>query len=326
MPLHRFASLPNYAHHIEPVWQALPEELRGESWAPVGRPWGIPLRVPSRTPPGPVLVASFADARAMSRRDLVLVDHGAGQHYPGDPRAFDNGSYAGGGGLDSVRLFLTPSERVADRWRASYPGVPAVAVGCPRLDVLRRARPPRGKGPVVVITWHWDCALCPETQSALRHYWRGLEPLRDALRALGGELWGSAHPRAWSALERLYGHLGIHAVRDIDEVLGAADVLVFDNTSAGLEAASLDIPVVVLDAPWYRKNVTHGGRFWDWADVGVRISEPDQLVPAVLEALMDPPEVANRRRDVALDVYAYQDDRASERAAAAIVDVLGPVA
>ena len=89
-----------------------------------------------------------------------------------------------------------------------------------------------------------------------------------------------------------------------------------DNSSIGWEFLSLDRPVVWLNAPWYRRNVNYGLRFWDFADAGVQVEEPHDLRFAITEALMDTNRA--RRREAVADIYAYTDGRASERAARAI--------
>jgi CDP-glycerol glycerophosphotransferase (TagB/SpsB family) len=126
----------------------------------------------------------------------------------------------------------------------------------------------------------------------------------------------------WRTLHRRWNELGVESTPDLGDVFDRASVLVADNTSAMWEAASLDIPLVILDAPWYRLHVDHRLRFWEFADAGVRIGDPADLVGAVELALTDPPEVAQRRREAAEAVFAYRDGKAAQRAAEAILCVL----
>lgn len=311
-----YASLPHYRHHLEPVWQALPAEVRGRVWDPrTWRAWEVPHdRV--------VMVAGMADHHHVAPRATVLVEHGAGQTYDGDARSAGHGSYAGGDGLERVVLFVCPSERVAARWRAKY-SAEVVVAGSPRLDQLTRvtrvadARNARA----VALTFHWNCSLVPETRSALPHYHRALAGIVAELRAHEVGLIGHAHPRMAATLEPIWRRNRVRWVPDFEDVVAGADLLVGDNTSALYEWAALDRPVVVLNAPWYRRHVSHGLRFWDLVP-GVQVDEPEGVVPAVLGELADPPRSAALRAAATAGVYARADGQAAARAAAAIVEAL----
>lgn len=325
MTVHLYASKPHYAEHLWPIWNAIPAELRGESWSPRSSCWwGSPLPHPRVRPPGHVMVAAFADARKMAPRRLVYVEHGAGQTYDGDTAGRGNGSYSGGDGLDAADLFIAPGEHVARRWRQRYDRPVSVA-GCPKLDdwhACRRGHRATGARPLVAVTFHWECSLVPETLSARRHYEDALTSLRDAVRACGGELLGHGHPRAWGSLRALWASLGVPHTPHLADVLDQADLLAGDNTSALYEFASLDRPVVVLNAPWYRRDVDHGLRFWSHVP-GVEVDEPDLLADTVINALTgDTPTTTSLRRRAVDHVYAHRDGRAAERAAAAIAEVL----
>lgn len=262
----------------------------------------------------------------MSPRPVVYVEHGAGQSYDGDPRSAGHGSYSGGKGLDRVVLFIGPSEHVSARWRERYPSTPAVAVGCPKLDARFSRLSERARAyderRVAAITFHWDCALVAESTSAWRHFDRALPGLVSWAREHDVELLGHGHPRLWRTIAPRWRALGVEPVESFDAVLDRADVLVFDNSSAGYEFASLDRPVVVLNAPWYRRDVEHGGRFWQCADVGVQCDEPHELIAAVERALLDEPTVRANRERIVSQVYSMRDGRASSRAADAICDAL----
>jgi hypothetical protein len=214
-------------------------------------------------------------------------------------------------------LFICPNEAVAVRNRTYYPAARSVVVGCPRLDSWHR-RPPKSRStpPVVALSFHWDAAsVCPEARWAWPHY-------KSALLAIAKDkrwrLLGHGHPRALGELRGAYAACDVPVVERFDQVMEQADVYVCDNSSTIFEFASLDRPVVVLNAPWYRREVRHGLRFWDASEVGINCSEPDEVTAAIALALEDhPAQQEARRRAVAL-AYAYTDGRAAQRAARAI--------
>lgn len=269
-----FASAQHYADHLEPLWSDCP--IRGTF---------------HRQPPGPggpIVVASYKDLRTARRagRPVVLAEHGTGQSYLGTT----NGSYIGAPDRAGVIAVLVPGAAQAARHLAAHPTVPAHVTG-----VRPAASPGPGDG-TVAISFHWDCQVVPETRSALRWY-------RPALAALAGAvpLIGHAHPRHMAQVARLYERLGIEPVASFHEVCERADIYAVDNSSTLYEFAALDRPVVVLNAPWYRRDVHHGMRFWDHADIGVQVDDPAGLVGAVLSSDVDP--CAARRRAVVNEVY-----------------------
>lgn len=329
-----YASLAHYRAHLAPVWAELEE--RGLTGAWYGRLPDPPLR--SRTSDGPILVAGFADY-LRTTGPVVFVEHGAGQSYDGDSSVVGNGCYSGGDDLDRVVLFVCPNEQVAARWRGRYPSTPAVAVGCPKLDRwhgrLSSTRCPessrvlvpverdglRGPARVVAVTFHWQCPLVPETLSAWPYYNRQLTALRDWCADEGVILLGHGHPRLWGAIERRWRSLGVERVRDFDEVLDRATLLVGDNTSALPEFASTGRPVLWLNAPWYRRDVHHGGRFWQWPAGQVTVDEPGQLIDGVQAALGDSTHARQSREAMVRSIYAHVDGLAARRAADAIQEV-----
>lgn len=279
-----YARRPHYAAHLAPIAAHLPADL------------------------DVALAASYLDlchARRAGERRIVLAQHGAGQSYS-DRHA----AYPGGEDNGDVGLFLVPNEHAAGRWRAAYPDARVEVVGCPRLDDLP-ARPGR-PGRTVAFTFHWDASHHPEAASAFAWY-------RDMIPAVAREfpVIGHGHPRRRD-LPRWYAKRGIRHVPDFDDVCREADVLVFDNTSAGFEFAATGRPVVVLNAPTYRRDVSHGLRFWDAAHVGVQVDSPHDLLPAIRRALEYRPEDIAAREDALEEVYTYRHG-AAKRAADAIV-------
>jgi hypothetical protein len=154
-----------------------------------------------------------------------------------------------------------------------------------------------------------DGGAAPEARTAFPHY-------AAAIPKLPFRMLGHGHPGIIAQLMLFYREHQIEWTPSFAEVLDRADVLVFDNTSVGFMFAATGRPVVVLDAPWYR--TAWGGRFWDWADVGVRIAEPSQLEGAINAALEDSPTLARKRTSISEAIFGPLDGKATERAVTAI--------
>lgn len=262
-------------------------------------------------PPDVAVVAGYTDVRAAVRAGysrIVRMEHGIGQSY-----TLPYPGYPGGKGNDEVGLFLTPNEHAAQRWRQEYPRTRVEVVGCPKLDWLPRRYPPSGAGPVIAFAFHFDLYLCPETRSALPWFRPAIE-----LVARTWPVVGHGHPRR-SDLAKMYAKEGVTYVPRFDDVCRTADVLVGDNTSVLYEFASTGRPVVVMNAPVYRRHVRHGLRFWDAAQIGVMVEAPEGVPDAISRALeVWKDDVASR--EAALDLaYAFRSG-APERASEAIRD------
>ena len=318
--------------HLAPVWRLLPPQHRGRfltdaSLIEHARGRRVEAEaidaetlrrrsLPPKADPGPgpaAFVVSIGDtkiARRLGYRRFTFMEHGAGQAYLGDHAGIRHPSYAGGADREDVELFLVPNEYSASLWRQAYPTAAVRIVGCPRLEDL----PARelGPGPVVAISFHWPAFVSPEAGTAIGHYMRVLPELAAAFTVIG-----HAHPKAdWQQrVARYFRRAGIPRVEDFDEVCRRADLYVCDNSSTLFEFAATGRPVVVLNQPAYRRAVDHGGRFWDWATVGVQVDQPDELVAGVRRALEDPPEVAAERDRVLELVYPVREGPAPAAAA-----------
>jgi len=327
----------HFLDHLAPVWRALPAELRGaflvdESLVERAERLAIGAegrsgreiraaarRAPLASPgPGPAaLVASYGDikvGRRLGYRRFTFLEHGAGQSYEGDRRHGRHGSYAGGEDREDVELFLVPNERTADRWRQAYPAARVAVVGSPRLETLPAREPDPDPRPVVALGFHWECTIIQETRSAFGWYRSVLPEIARRFRVIG-----HGHPRAADWLRRHYRRAGIEWVPEFEDVCRRADLFVCDNSSALFEFAATGRPVVVLNAPWYRRNVDHGLRFWEAAGVGRQVDRPEELAAAIAGALVLDDQAA---RDAALRiVYTYRQG-ATERAASAVEEWL----
>lgn len=315
------ASARHLVDHLLPIWNALPEDVRGTFTVPHR---GLAKQLPgvtfgeARNIGGLTLIANRHDLTQIHpKRPVAYVEHGAGQTYRDHP---SHPSYSGGTHRAQVVLFLTLNETTAARERAAYPKARVEVVGSPRLDVLTSRRAAAGSTscpgscrPVVAFAWHWDLALVPETRQTFT-FWR------PALRGLTEkwEVLGHGHPRIFASLVPHYERMGIEAVEDFGEVVWRADVLAFDNSSAGYEAAALGIPVVALNSPKYRRDVEHGLRFW--SDVPGPQCDEHEALPGVLDFSL---------RQGAWPVRVYPPatrGRAAQLAADAIVGILSETA
>lgn len=274
MLLDALATEPQYLVHVLPAWLAV--ESRGTLWTSTD----AAAEVVRRAHPGedvrvlqggelprPVLVASYRDHGVARRRRapaVAYMEHGTGQSYAGDRRWAAHPAYAGGGGHEGVGLILAPNVPAALRWTARYPGVPVHVIGATRL----LPPPEAGGAPLLVVSFHWQGAI-PELRGALQHY-------RPRLRLLAGALpmAGHAHPRFAKVARRVFQAAGIPFLDSLEEVAARATVYAVDNSST-LWELGLTRPVIALNAPWYRRDVDHGLRFWSHA--GLQADDPDVL-------------------------------------------------
>lgn len=314
MKIHVISSLPHYHRHIDAVWKHLPAEFQGE--VVLGRR----ARLDNIPPEDVVMIGGAYDLGRTDAR-VIYVEHGAGQSYNGDPsdRAYQHSNYAGGKHPRNVIGYISPRDDVAKSW-----GRPAFAAGCPALDGVaarRQATYPHK----VVFTFHFDARITAESRSAREHYLDGLTTMFAHVRnQISGDWipYGHGHPRDPQA-KHIWRNLGIVEI-DLDEVLETASLLVADNTSVMYEAAALDIPVIALNAPWYRKTIHHGLRFWDFVP-GQQIGDPYEFVDIALGRYADDRQWKQWRQEVTEHVYAVDPKKAMAGPAAAawVCDLLG---
>ncbi len=108
-------------------------------------------------------------------------------------------------------------------------------------------------------------------------------------------------------------------VRLIDDLtcgMVMADVMISDVSSAMMEFAALEKPVVLFDNPnWrYYKNFNPNDIDFRWRDIGIRAKSVSELRPAVLRSLDNPREFAEKRRYYTDQIFTNKyDGKASER-------------
>src|SRR5574338_484419 len=279
MQVDAYATMDHWFEHVASLWKHLEPDFRGSIYMGSYDLCSVASRADVAAiaihPPRsnrPILVASWRDAQRCLRagRRVILMEHGMGQHFVGS----DNPSYSGSSEHAKLALRLVPNEYAAERHRAALPSVPVEVIGCPKMDELIQTPPPaRG---MVALSNHWggSTTSVPEMGGA----WDVWHQHYAAIPAAHPGALGHAHPKLWPTMHRTLANLGFEPVRWCADVARRADVYVCDGVSTLFEFAALDRPVVVLNPPHFRKDVEHGGRFWEWADIGVQVDDPTDIV------------------------------------------------
>jgi len=304
MKIHAVGSLPHYRDHVEATWQHLPDALKGE------QSWGRGASVPrSADPRDLVMVAGYYDVDRARGHNVIYVEHGAGQSYYSE-NGKPHPAYHGSEHPDNVVVYLSPNQKVADSWDR-----PAYAIGAPVCDPYPLITD--NQRPVVAITFHWDCTLFPETRSALDHYQKHLGRLVRFLREQGFDVLGHHHPRD-PRLPIIWRNLQVRPAT-VHEVRRSADILVVDNSSLAYEMLYLNRSVVTLNAPWYRREVEHGLRFWEHVP-GQAVDEPEELFDIDWQSFVATPGMPPMSAVPALAAYgnAMSDGGDGIRAAASV--------
>lgn len=294
-----YTSERHYIDHVANVWLALEPSLRGTFWVKNlelqehADRLGVSAEVGSPSS-NLTLVASYGDYKKTSGK-VIYMEHGIGHSYSnGHP------SYAGGSSKDRVVLFLCQHDLTAEKNKKVYPQAKVEVIGTPKLDNIK----PRGiEGRTVAISWHWDCQIAPETKSSLPYF----RPLINLLqKAPDIELIGHAHPKVSfnRVMQRYYADHGVEYVHDFQEVLDRADLYIIDNSSSAYEFAAAGRPVIHLNAPWYRKDVNHGIRFWDYLP-GPTADKVHEVMPLVREILDNPDLYEAQRKEVVKKLYPH---------------------
>lgn len=287
MKVHALASLPNYMEHVDAIHKHLPDEIRGETRygaRTTARGWHDGDDI--------VMVGGYYDIDRVPTNRIIYVEHGAGQSYKGDSRAREHPAYHGTPHHpDRVIAYISPRQEVADSWNK-----PAFAAGAPVCDEFCTKFP---TPPVAAVTFHWDARrICPEAGSALEHYVEHLGDIYDRLEEQGFIVLAHHHPRDLR-LAAMWRHVRVKRppidVVPVADVRRYADLLICDNSSLMYEMDYLGRNVVALNAPWFRREVDHGLRFWDWK--GPMVDSPEELLSYDFE------DICYRPGFNALDAY-----------------------
>jgi hypothetical protein len=297
----------HYKDHLQPIWDALPDDAKG-SWF---------QHAPPEKPTGNItLVCSYGNTRLLGDQPYAYIEHGVGfSFFDVNAESFHK-AYVGAKKRDGAVLLLNNNELTQDLNAKGNPGVRNVIVGTPKMDAWASRSWDKPEDPVAVYSTHWDYNIFPETRSAHKEFRWALRP----------DVWsdrftwnGHCHPRGWAIVKNDYQNFYIPAIQNFSDVLDQGSVYVADATSTLYEFAYTGKPVVTLNASFYRRDVKHGLRFWDYIP-GLQ-ADDWQDVRSAVERSLDGEGEKDRARAVDV-VYPIRDGTASKRAADALCELL----
>lgn len=300
-----FAREPHHKEHALAIYNALPPELKGDFIV-------NPADLKRLT-----AVFCYKDLKAAGRAGVKTIysDHGAGFYFN-----TEHPSYAGSTAFrDSIVLRLSPNENHAKKEREVL-DCPVEVIGVPKLDKYFKTVKPVLDRPYkrkkVAVSFHWDCKVNWATSSAYRYYIDHLWRLTDKYEVIG-----HGHPRIINKLAKYYQKQGIKVVTDFGYILKNADVYINDSSSTLFEFAAMNKPVVLLNCPNYNKLENHEGcpRFWKHANIGPQVDTPDQLLPAVEEALNNRGRYLPQQRIATEEIFSFTDGECAQRAVQSII-------
>lgn len=212
---------------------------------------------------------------------------------------------------------------------AGYPKVDRLVDGSLNVSRLKRELELDASRTTVVYAPTWS------PHSSLNLYG---EAILDRLSDAGFNVLVKLHDRSydlnprgsggvdWAArLSRYQGHPRVRVVSDPDSTpfLAASDVMVTDHSSVGFEFALLDRPIVVMECPQLiaTARIT-ASKVVELRSAAEVVNSVDGLVPAVMRQL-EAPTLHSAERQALASRYFYQPGTATNRAAAAIYEVLG---
>lgn len=267
MKLHMVASQPHYHDHLRAIWKHLPEDIQGLEV--IGNHGRLPHNI---APNDCCIVASYDDLDRTAGLPTIFVEHGAGQRYAGLAERVR--PYYGGPMPDNVIGYVGPRQECVDEFVAQ--GIEGIAAGSPICDNFELY----GDERTAVITFHWNAVrVCPEAMGAYPHYaGDSLARIVRTLRENDWEVLGHRHPRLIHPVN-LWTRLGVTEV-DAATARRRATLLISDNTSFAYEMAYLARQNICLNAPWFRRDVEHGLRFWS-NPPGPMVDSPGELVEMI---------------------------------------------
>jgi hypothetical protein len=154
------------------------------------------------------LVASWGDYRKTTG-PVVYMEHGIGHSYGNK-----HPSYVGGAGKDRAVMFFNQHELSQRKNGVAYPKTPGYIIGTPKMDTV--VPHPVTDKKIVCISFHWDCAVSPESRSAYSFYAKTVLKLAKSTKY---HLIMHGHPHMFGAWQRMIQRLGVEFYEDFNDIL-----------------------------------------------------------------------------------------------------------
>jgi hypothetical protein len=229
-------------------------------------------------------------------RIIILIEHGIGL-------TFGKAAYADGVGQRNLfDLLPVPNQHTSDKVSPEMLK-PHPVIGMPKMDkyfgqnyILNTETPTIG-----IAFHHGDQNSVPPEVGSAWEYWL---PLLPAL-AKKYNILGHYHPLSNPALLDEYKKLGIRTTSNFNDIMEQADIYLNDCSSTMYEFLVTGKPVVILNAPWFRKHVNYGIRFWEYTDIGPMVDSERHLERGIESLLIDPALYSKQRTKAVADLFPY---------------------
>lgn len=254
------------------------------------------------------VVASYGSVRRLSKKDypvlqFILLEHGAGQIYQSEVPGWARGSFRHS---NRIKLFLGTNKFCVEAFKKNNNDITSYIVGCPKLDNIE-TQINDYNNPLVVFSWHWDCDSIPETRSGFNFWAEEVLTLhKDKDKKFRIAIHG--HPRLQDQTKAFCMKHQIDFIKTFDYVLKYANIYVVDNSSTLYEFAATTKPVILLNNPFYRRDVEHGMRFWEHVDLGLNCDRRGEIRPLIDFIIKNKGDtLCNERKKAIIDeVYPYR--------------------
>jgi len=328
MKIDFFARREHFIDHLLPIWNEIPNNKKGIFYIhantfkyTIGKIINIcvlrdelePNRLEVFVPgTNPIVTCAYGDMvnayKSNPDRIFILAEHGVGLTFG------DNAGYAGGLGMRRIAdCFLAPNEYIANKTEKVLDTTQYI-IGTPKLDEwgnpwikamnsvvehISNNKPV----PTVCISFHWDGShVAPEAGNAFGIFGRDevLKELKETFNLIG-----HCHPKSRDHYRPIFENLGIPFVENFSDVMAQADIYVNDASSTMYEFLVTGKPVILMNAPHFRKDIHFGIRFWDYTDIGYQVKTPRELKEAIQNTIIDPNKFLKQRQKAVKDLYPY---------------------